>query len=174
MAENLYCPRCANAFTTSTSYCRTCGLSLDGVAKIVTGDSENAPVRVWRPNFNAIRYGVGIMILGLVIGLLNGMLRDFGLYPDRYGKMVFLAVIAVAMLTMGSAFVFSTRTYKKQKRPDSLPAPDLREQLETAPLAGQLSPADPDMNIIDFPADKREPVMAEPGSITERTTRNLE
>ena len=174
MAENLYCPRCAKPFTTDTSYCRTCGLSLDGVAKIVTGDADNAPVRVWRPNFNAIRYGVGIMILGLVIGLLNGMLRDFGLYPDRYGKMVFLAVIAIAMLTMGSAFVFSTRTYKKQKRPDSLPAPDLREQLETAPLAGQLSPADPDMNIIDFPAAVREPVMAEPGSITERTTRNLE
>jgi hypothetical protein len=174
MAENLYCPRCANAFTTGTGYCRTCGLSLDGVAKIVSGDSENAPVRVWRPNFNAIRYGVGIMILGLVIGLLNGMLRDFGLYPDRYGKMVFLAVIAIAMATMGSAFVFSTKKYKKRKGTDSLPAPDLREQLETAPLAGQLSPADPDMNIIDFPAANREPVMAEPGSITERTTRNLE
>jgi hypothetical protein len=172
MADNLYCPRCAKPFTTDTSYCRTCGLSLDGVAKIVSGDAINAPVRVWRPNFNAIRYGVGIMILGLVIGLLNGMLRDFGLYPDRYGKMVFLAVIAVAMLTMGSSFVFSTRTYKKRKH--SNPEPDLREQLETAPLAGQLSPADPDMNIIDFPKDHREPVMAEPGSITERTTRNLE
>jgi hypothetical protein len=174
MAENLYCPRCAKPFTADTSYCRTCGLSLDGVAKIVTGDAENAPVTVRRPNFNAIRYAVGIMILGLVIGLLNGMLRDFGLYPDRYGKAVFLAIIAISMLTMGSAFLFPTKKYKKRKSSDSLPAPDLREQLGTAPLAGQLSPADPDMNIIDFPAAAREPVMAEPGSITDRTTRNLE
>jgi hypothetical protein len=149
-------------------------LALDGVSKIVSGDAENAPVRVWRPNFNAIRYGVGIMIFGLVVGLIHGMLKDFNLYPERYGKAIVLAIIAVAMLTMGSAFVFSTRTYKKQKRPDSLPAPDPPVQLETAPLAGQLSPAAPDMNIIDFPAAVREPVMAEPGSITERTTRNLE
>lgn len=168
MAENLYCPRCAKPFTTETSYCRTCGLALGKVSEIVKGDAENAPVTVSRPNFNAIRYGVGIMILGLVIGLLNGMLRDFGLYPDRYGKAIFLAVIAIAMLTMGSAFVFPTKKYRKRK------GADLPEQLATTPLAGQLSPADPDMNIIDFPKDHREPVMAEPGSITERTTRNLE
>jgi|GEM_PF-2818533 len=169
MAENLYCPRCAKPFSKDTSYCRTCGLSLDGVAKIVSGDAENAPVRVWRPNFNAIRYGVGIMILGLVIGLLNGMLRDFGLYPDRYGKAVFLALIALAMLTMGLAFVFPTKKYKKRKGAD-LPA-----ELETAPLAGELPPVDTaELDPIVFPKDRREPVMAEPGSVTERTTRNLQ
>jgi len=169
MAENLYCPRCAKPFTTDTSYCRTCGLSLGGVAKIVTGEAENAPVTVSRPNFTAMRYGIGLMIFGLVVGLLNGMLRDFGLYPDRYGKAIFMAIIAIAMLTMGSAFLFPTKKYKKRKGADP-PA-----ELETAPLAaGELSPADPDMNIIDFPAAGREPLMAEPGSVTERTTRNLE
>jgi hypothetical protein len=144
------------------------------VSKIVTGDAENAPVTVTRPNFNGIRYGVVLFVIGLVIGLLNGALRDFALFPDRWGKVVFFMFIAAGLLAMGSAFVFPTKKYKKRKSPDSPPAPDLREQLGTAPLAGQLSPADPDMNIIDFPAADREPVMAEPGSVTERTTRNLE
>lgn len=175
MADNLYCPRCAKAFTTDTSYCRTCGLALDKIAGIVTGDAENAPLTVRRPNFTFVRYGLVLFILGLVIGLVNGMLRDFELYPDRYGKMIFLAVIAIAMLTMGSAFVFQNTVYKKRKGTASPAAgDDTPAAFQTAPLAGEL-PA-PDTNefinpVIDFP---RERVMAEPGSVTERTTRNLE
>jgi hypothetical protein len=169
MAENLYCPRCAKPFTTDTSYCRTCGLELGGVAKIVKGDAENAPVTVSRPNFNGIRYGVVLFIIGLVIGLLNGALRDFALFPDKWGKVVFFMFIAAGLLAMGSAFVFPTKRYRKRKPADS-PA-----ELETAPLAGELSPADTaELDPIVFPKDRREPVMAEPGSITERTTRNLE
>lgn len=168
MAENLYCPRCAKAFTTGTSYCRTCGLELGGIVKIVSGDAENAPVTVSRPNFNAIRYGVVLMIIGLVIGLLNGALRDFNLYPDRYGKVVFMVFIALAMLTMGSAFLFPVKRYTKRKNADD----DTPVKLDTAPLAGELPPAD--TNEIVFPANLREPVMAEPGSVTERTTRHLE
>lgn len=171
MAENLYCPRCAKGFTTGTSYCRTCGLSLAGVSEIVHGDSENAPVTVTRPSFNAIRYGVGLMILGLVIGLVNGMLRDFNLYPDRYGKMVFLAFIAVAMLTMGSAFLFPTKVYKKRKPA----APGSPRQFDTAPLPGELPAADTsDLVDISFPVAAREPVSVDAPSITEHTTRNLQ
>jgi hypothetical protein len=168
MAENLYCPRCAKAFTSGTSYCRTCGLELAGIAKIVSGDAENAPVTVSRPNFNAIRYGVVLMIIGLVIGLLNGALRDFNLYPDRYGKVVFLLFIALAMLTMGSAFLFPVKKYKKRKASD----PVSPARFDTAPLAGELPPAD--TNEIVFPANLREPVMADAPSVTEHTTRNLE
>lgn len=167
MAENLYCPRCASSFTTGTSYCRTCGLQLAGVSEIVSGDAENAPAVTRRPNFNTVRYGVGFMIFGLVIGLIHGILKDFNLYPERYGKAVVLALVAIAILTMGSAFLFPVKRYKKRPAADA----DSPEKLETARLAGELPPAD--TNEIVFPAIKREPVMAEPGSITERTTRHL-
>lgn len=170
MAENLYCPRCATAFTTGTSYCRACGLDLKGVSEIVKGDASNAPVRVWRPNFNFIRYGIGLFIFGLVVGLIHGMLKDFNLYPERYGKALFLAIIAAGMLTMGSAFVFSTTKYKKRATADD----DSPVKLDTAPLAGELSPADTsELQPIDFPDAAREPVMAEHSSVTEHTTRHL-
>lgn len=172
MADNLYCPRCAKPFTSETSYCRTCGLALDGVAKIVSGDAENAPVTVRRPNFNGIRYGVVLFIVGLVIGLLNAAIRDFGLFPERYGKVVFFIFIAAGLLTMGSSFLFPVKKYAKRKPAEQ----DSPVRLETAPLAGGLPPANTAdlVNPIDFPKDRREPAMAEPGSITERTTRNLE
>ena len=174
MAENLYCPRCATGFTAGTGYCRTCGLSLDGVASIVSGEAESAPVRVWRPNFNFIRYGIGLFIFGLVVGLIHGILKDFNLYPERYGKALFLAIIALGMLMLGSAFVFSTTKYKKSAQPS---APDQPSELDTAPLAAELpaaKTADLVNPVIDFPAARREPLGVERPSVTEHTTRNLE
>jgi hypothetical protein len=167
MAENLYCPRCASAFTNGTGYCRTCGLELKGVSEIVRGDAGNAPAVTRRPNFNGIRYGVGLFIVGLVIGLLNAVLRDFGLFPERYGKVVFFLFIAAGLLSMGSAFLFPVKRYTKRKSADA----DRPVQLETAPLGSALPPAD--TNEIVFPASVREPVMAEAPSITEPTTRHL-
>lgn len=167
MADNLYCPRCASAFTTGTSYCRTCGLELKGVSEIVRGDADNAPVMTRQPNFAAFRWGIGLFIFGLVLGILHGALKGFGLYPERYGKLVFLMIIAVGFLTMGAGFIFPVKTYKKRRSTE----PEQPVQFDTAPLAGELPPAD--TNEIVFPANIREPVMAEPGSVTERTTRNL-
>src|SRR5438445_383341 len=106
MSENLYCPRCGKQFSSGTAYCRTCGLSLDGVSKIVTGEAADAPITTSRPNFKVMRIGIGLFILGLAIGLINGAVRDLGLYPDAYGKMVFLALVAVGMLTLGAGFLF--------------------------------------------------------------------
>lgn len=170
MAENLYCPRCAKPFSTDTSYCRTCGLELNGVAEIVSGDAKNAPVVTRRPNFGAMRIGLGLFIFGLVIGLLNGILKDFNLFPERYGKMVFLGFIIMALVTMGSAFIFPTKKYTKRKT--SEPSSGPKKKFQTAPLAGQLPEGD--QSPINFPKKEREPLMAEHASVTEHTTRNLE
>ncbi|MEQ1924449.1 MAG: hypothetical protein ABL952_18275, partial [Pyrinomonadaceae bacterium] len=138
MADDLYCPRCSNRFSDGTSYCRHCGLSLDGVTKIVNGDAENAPEVVTRPNFKLFRLGIGLFILGLVIGLINGALRDFGLYPDAYGKMLFMVIVAAGMLMLGAGFLFPTKRYTKQKASE---ASEPAVKLDTAPLAGQLGAA---------------------------------
>jgi len=169
MAENLYCPRCGNKFATETLFCRTCGLALDGVSKIVSGDADNAPVTVRRPNFAAFRLGIGLFIIGLVIGLLNGALKDLELFPQVYGKMIFLAFIAAGLLSFGAAVAFPTKKYAKPKRPQ--PKPGMPTELNTAPLARELSPSIPEE--IDFPKDHREAVTADPHSVTEHTTRNL-
>lgn len=171
MAENLYCPRCAKQFSSGTSYCRTCGLALDGVSQIVSGDAENAPVTSRRPNFFAFRLGLGLFIFGLVIGMVNGVLKDLELFPQIYGKAVFLTFIAAGLLFLGSSIVFPSKKYTKRKKATT--ESDSPDQLDTSPLPGELSPANPAELNIDFPKDHREPVGVEPRSVTEHTTRNL-
>ena len=174
MTENLYCPRCGKQFSSETIYCRTCGLSLDGVGEIVSGDAENAPITISRPNFKTMRIGIGLFIFGLAIGLINGAVRDLGLFPEAYGKMIFLVLIAVGMLTMGAGFLFPTKKYTKRKPSRSTNELDTAVGLDTASLAGQLHSPQARVNDIDFAADSREPVIIERGSVTEHTTRNLE
>jgi len=169
MAENYFCPRCGNKFVKDTSFCRTCGLALDGVREIVSGDADNAPATVRRPNFAAFRLGIGLFILGLVIGLLNGALKDFDLFPQAYGKMIFLSFIAAGMLCFGAAVAFPTKKYAKPKK--SASKAEIPVELKTSPLAGELATST--IEEINFPNDDREPLTAEPRSVTEHTTRNL-
>ena len=166
MAEHYYCPRCGNKFEKATLYCRTCGLSLEGVSEIVSGDADNAPVTVRRPNFAAFRLGVGLFIVGLIIGLLNGALKDFDLFPQAYGKMIFLTFIAAGMLCFGFAVAFPTKKYTKPKR--STQKAEFPAELNTSPLAGELASSVSEE--INFPKSDR---VAEPRSVTEHTTRNL-
>src|SRR3954468_13993790 len=65
--QRMYCPRCANKFESGTSYCRTCGLSLDQVSAIVSGEKESQPLVKSGPNRDLMRYGIGTFILGLVV-----------------------------------------------------------------------------------------------------------
>ena len=160
MAENLYCPRCGKLFASETSFCRTCGLSLDGVSEIVSGEAESAPEMVTRPNFKLMRFGIGLFIFGLVIGLINGALKDFELFPQAYGKFVFMAMVALGMLMLGAGFLFPTKHYKKRKPSSKTATP--KEQLNSASA-----------NDIVFPIDTRELEPVAIGSVTENTTRNL-
>ena len=170
MAEKLYCPRCGSQFTGDISYCRTCGLSLDGVSEIVKGEAESKPVVTRRPNFKLFQIGIALFILGLVIGLINGALRDFELFPQAYGKLVFMLFVAAGMLTLGAGFLFPTKKYSKpkpSKRADDHTSPD------TSPLAGQLNAAGASINDLEFRKGGRQAEEMPVGSVTEGTTRDL-
>lgn len=174
MPEKMFCPRCGKAFDEGTSFCRTCGLELSGVTTLVTGDEANAPEFITRPNGKLMRAGIAVFIFGTALALVTAAVKDLGLFPESLGKMVFLFVVSIGMLLIGSGFVFPSKVYKKRSRVENQdPAPSMKN-LETAPLANSLEPGDPSASVIDFPADNREKAFAEPGSVTERTTRNLE
>ncbi len=167
MTNHLYCPRCGKQFSPETIYCRSCGLSLDGVSKIVSGEADDAPEMTSRPNWKLMRVGIGLFILGLVIGLANGAIRDFELFPQAYGKVVFMAMVALGMLMLGAGFLFPTKQYKK-RRSRSQTAPDL----EAASLREQLNAQAADDLV--FPIETRELDPIAVGSVTENTTRNLD
>jgi hypothetical protein len=168
---NMFCPRCGKQFDVATSFCRDCGLALDDVSNIVNADAASAPVMTTRPNFKVMRIGIVVFIFGLVIGLINGGLRDFNLFPPAYGKVVFFAFIAIGMLMLGSGFLFPVKSFKKRKRAKA--DADVADLLNTGPLDAQLPPAKIIDADISFPKDSREHAAAEPASVTENTTRQL-
>lgn len=171
MKDPFYCPRCGKPFGGGTSYCRTCGLALDAVSEIVSGESDTAPERSKRPNFNFIRFGIGLFIFGTVLGLVNTVLRDLALFPETYGKAIFITFVAAGLLSIGSAFIFPSTKYTKRKKQDSSSGAAEAGQMEAAPSTGQLGPAQFDE--VEFSKDVREPVAVEPSSVTEHTTRHL-
>lgn len=171
MSGKIYCPRCGKQAPSETSFCRDCGLALDGVSNIVNADAASAPEMTTRPNFKVMRLGIGLFILGLVIGLLDGAVKELGLFPAAYGKVVFLTIVAAGMLTLGAGFLFPVKVFKKRKRTST--DSDVANSLDTGPLDTQLPPATMNDAYISFPKDSREHAAAEPASVTENTTRNL-
>jgi hypothetical protein len=162
----MYCPRCAKEFESGTSYCRTCGLSLDGVATIVKGEAETEPEFKTGPNRDLMRIGFGCFIFGIVIALGNALVRDLGLWPYDFGKYVFLILVMVGMLLLGVGIVFPKKRYVKRKR-STLPERDEEKQLRTNRL-DQLPHAK--RSVDDLVSQVRS---REPGSVTEPTTRQL-
>jgi hypothetical protein len=171
MTENMYCPRCGNQFSESTSFCRTCGLSLDGVSEIVTGEAATAPEMRSGPNYKFIQIGLAMFIFGTVIGLANVIVRDLGLFPEIYGKAICLAFISMGLLSIALSVIFPSKRYVKRKQSKS--TNDSERRLKTAPLGEHLPPASINNIKTDFPKDDRLPVTAEPGTVTEHTTRQL-
>lgn len=174
MSQQLYCPRCSKQFSSGTSFCRTCGLELGGITTLVAGDEANSPEFSTRPNGKLMRAGIAVFIFGTALALASAAVKDLTLFPESYGKMVFLIVVSIGMLLIGSGFVFPSKVYKKRRRVDGQDVAPSMKPLDTAPLANSLAPGDSPTSIMDFPADTREKAFAEPGSVTERTTRNLE
>lgn len=171
MSGKIYCPRCGKQAPTETSFCRDCGLALDGVATIVNADAANTPETTTKPNFNMIRVGIALFILGTVLGLVNVIVRDLDLFPEIYGKAIFLSFVIAGLLSIGMSFLFPQRVYKKRKR--TIADVDFADALSTSPLREQLPPAKSIDADISFPEDGRERAAAEPASVTENTTRHL-
>jgi hypothetical protein len=168
----MFCPRCAKKFEADTSYCRTCGLSLDEVRQILNGGADTEPEYRRRPNFSLMRAGIAIFILGMVVALGNAALSTaIGFSPD-IGKVIFLSMIAVGMLFLGLGFVFQQKRYVT-RRSNANTKSDPARTKSTSRLAAQLEEPREDFLEVEFPKDDREPVNAELPSVTEHTTRQL-
>jgi hypothetical protein len=157
----MYCPKCGLESSDEAVYCRSCGLSLPGVAAIVSG-APSDPLRGLRSQEGIMRLGFGLFLLGLVIALLNAAFSKLLEFPDVYGKTVFLVFIAMGLLVLGAGLFFPSRR-------SSAPGKRRRRVLTGAdPTAPLLSvPAAEEMRV-DVTRDL-EPV----SSVTEHTTRNL-
>jgi len=163
----MYCPRCSKEFQPEISYCRICGLSLEGVAEIVKGEAESEPDIRSEPNRKLHRIGIGVAVFGLFVGLGIALFVSLGLEAAAaVAKVLFILLLMTGMLITGAAFVFPQKRYVKKRQKVNANAED-GERLATGHLE-QLPSADGGLDDFIFPADSREP-----DSITEHTTRQL-
>ena len=164
----MYCPRCSKEFAPGTSYCRTCGLSLEGVVAIVKGEAETEPEIRNGPNGNLMRAGIGSFILGTVIGLSIPIFKNLELFAAAaIARYIFLVFVMVGMLLLGAGIVFPQKRYVKKKKKVSLPEAEEKLTLATGRLE-QLPPSDRSVDDFIMPTNSREP-----DSVTEHTTRQL-
>ena len=163
----MYCPRCSKEFESGTSYCRTCGLSLDGVVGIVKGEAETEPEIRTGPNGSLVRAGIGSFILGAVIGLSVPLFKNLEFFAAAaIARYVFLVFIMVALLLLGAGNVFPQKRYVKKKKA-VLQETDEKPAVPTGRLE-QLPPSERSVDDFLMPANSREP-----DSVTEHTTRQL-
>jgi len=166
----MFCPRCAKKSDPNTSFCRTCGLSLDEVRAIVTGESASEPEFRYRPNFKIMQAGIAIFILGMVVALGNAALSTAFGFNKNIGTVIFLTMIAIGMAFLGIGFVFPQKRYAK-RRPNFSSKEDI--ELETSPLSPELAEGLELANDVEFPKDRRARSHAGMPSVTEHTTRQL-
>jgi hypothetical protein len=167
--QTMYCPRCAKKFDSGTAFCRSCGLSLDGVVAIVSGEKENETLIKSVPDRDLVRYGIGTVILATVIGLGHGALKDFHLYPESVGKFVVLAILMIGIVLIGAGILFPKKKYVNQTQPRAGEESDDQTTFPTANLH-VLPTADRSIDDIAFPSSAS---AREPNSVTENTTRQL-
>ncbi len=113
--QDMFCPRCSTRYDDQVQYCRACGLALDEVTKIVSGDGTEAGKVVSKPNYTLMRFGFALFILGVSIALLNAAVKDLDLVPEIYGKVTFMLMVSAGLLLMGSSFLFPTKTFRPAK-----------------------------------------------------------
>lgn len=163
----MYCPRCAKEFESGTSYCRTCGLSLEGVVEIVKGEADNEPDIRRGPNKKLQRLGFVVSILGLFIGLSISLFITVGLEPAAaVAKVMFVLLLMTGVSIIGAGFIFPQKRYIKKKQ-KGLPDQNVGDRLASGTIE-QLPPADRNVDDALLPQTPREP-----DSITEHTTRQL-
>src|SRR5262245_26202012 len=79
----MFCPNCASTVAEDQKFCRSCGLPLEVVTKLVTGTSvdEDPEIAERRKRVSrSVRWGVVTLMIGLLIGCLIPILAGLQNY----------------------------------------------------------------------------------------------
>ena len=176
----MHCPRCGSRFDEGVRFCRGCGLSLSGVTDLVAINDPDKEKPAEPCDLNTYRsevamQGVGLIVFGVILWLINGGLRSYELYPERWGKIVFLFFIGMGVLRLlyaaagaGGAAGQARREARRRRWEAWETGESVDETTRLAPeLVGTAS-----RPITNELFKRRDPVAAAP-SVTEHTTRQL-
>ncbi|NNE66387.1 MAG: hypothetical protein HKN33_07450 [Pyrinomonadaceae bacterium] len=119
----MYCPNCAKANSNEVSYCRGCGISLDGVSKLLESELSKSPDQDKFLNsrfFSRIGNGFLYAFLGVGFGLIFTMAVYFKFKWFGAEMMAYFAVFGFALLGVLSILFFglSRMTRSSPKSPE--------------------------------------------------------
>ena len=167
----MYCPRCGQQqISDEMKFCSRCGLAFSGLSEWLAAGGwaamprEESPVSLPSPRRKGIRRGAKIMFLG---GVLFPILLVFSLAVDEGAPMV----IPFILLFVGLVIMLYARLFSEKVSPiTSQPASGL------GPMSGSnaLPPASNVGMHGVWGQQVRTSELAEPPSVTERTTRLLD
>ena len=180
----MHCPRCGSRFDEGVRFCRECGLSLSGVTDLVAiNDPEkekaSGPCDTKTHRGEVAMQGVGLIVFGVILWLVNGGLRSYDLYPEVWGRVVsvFFLVMGIVRLLYAAAGAGgpAAQARREARREARRGRWEAWEKGETVDQTTQLRPelAEPASRPITNELFRRgEPVVAA-HSVTEHTTRQL-
>lgn len=160
----MHCPQCGQPFSDEVSFCKSCGLSLEGTKELFAPSGNSTLAKDWikKRRRSRGRRGVfrGMIVIAIGIGLLAYMGSGNSVFP--------LAVIVVGLLRIFFAMTLQEVISKKAERTlDDDPRFASREAAAGLPPAHSIPVSD------YYPAQVNTAQMAPPPSVTENTTNLL-
>lgn len=149
----MYCPDCGKANPVGQKFCRSCGLSLKPVSQalageVVAADARSPVIVQGQQGFwqNPLIYALLLILLGIVIGVVGDRVFHTGTVSD-IGTII--ALLGVGLLGFkGVMLVVSPARYSPRPKQ----TPEIEETFQANPRL----------------------LSAEPRSVTENTTRQLD
>jgi hypothetical protein len=157
----MFCPNCASPVAEDQKFCRSCGLPLDAVAKLVTGSSvgEHREMAEGKKGMvRSVRWGVVTLMIGLLIGCIIPILAGLQNYTTAP-----LAPLFPILAGFAGLFLFGGVIIMLFFQTDGSSANKTRRKVLTA------TPSIEDTNELP-PGSDSTPIP----SVTERTTGLLE
>ena len=166
----MHCPQCGlQQVSDKVRYCRSCGFSLSGVKELVLPDERAAKATKTRFE-TAFNQGLVLLLCSLLAAIILTLLKDAGLIPQIYVKIVAAFFVLAGLARMFYPYVVGK---SKEREAEDLPVDKADAALKTSKLPLSLG-SSRSIPVSDFDVrrdDKAE--MMPPPSVTEHTTNKL-
>ena len=168
----MHCPQCGlQQASREVRYCRGCGLSLSEMKDLLVKDNDAQPLKIQSPQLSsAFNQGLMLLLISLVLAVVTALLHDLNLMPKVYGKIVAAVFLLAGLVRMFSPYFLGKGTSSKEQ--GVLSEPEIRLETSSLPHRLTASRSIPASDLLPRQRDTSE--MAQPPSVTERTTKLLD
>jgi len=142
----MFCPKCAAAVSDEQQkFCRSCGLQLDGVARIISGTSDGESSTVEEPKerkAKSLRRAIVTIMIALIVGCLIPILAGLQSYDPGLRPLIpILAGVAGIFLFAGVIMIFYSESIGTSAGKSRRKAPPAADDTNRLPPGSEGTPA---------------------------------